>query len=262
MKLIVLGSGASMPSQTRSSSAYWLESGAARILLDCSSTAIQRCLAEGLDPSKLDAIWISHFHLDHCAGLFSFLAGTRHWSRMSERKKPLRIFGPKGLRRLIDTVSESQNYKLLDQPFSLEIIEVDSLEKFEIGPHLTAVASKTPHTPESLAIHLRDSDDTTFVFTGDTGVSELIATFSRGVDLLLIEACFPKVKPTENHLNFDEARFLIRKANPRRAILTHLHPDWDEVDAESMIAEANLGEKASLAYDGLRIEFFGSQANQ
>jgi ribonuclease BN (tRNA processing enzyme) len=255
MKLIVLGSGTTVPHLKRSSAAYWLETAESRILLDCSATATARMLAEGLPWHELDAIWISHFHIDHCGGLTPFLGGIRHSAEMKERTKVLNIFGPKGLRHLIKKFSDVYDYKLFDQPFPLEIIEVEPLEEFEMAKDVSAVSMKTPHTDESLAIHLRDSRGTTIVYTADTGFTETLTTFARGVDLLLIEASFPSNKPVQKHLELAEAMFIIRKAQPKQAVLTHLYAEWDNVDLDKALAEFSPLCDVIKAEDGLRIEF-------
>jgi len=255
MKLIVLGSGTTVPHPKRSSAAYWLETAESKILLDCSATATPRMLAEGLPWYELDAIWVSHFHIDHCGGLTPFLGGVRHSAAMKKRTKLLKIFGPAGLRDLIKKISDVYDYKLFDQPFPLEIIEVEPLEEFEIVKDVSAVSMKTPHTDESLAIHLRDSSDTTIVYTADTGFTETLATFARGVDLLLIEASFPYDKPVQKHLELAEAMFIIRKAQPKHAVLTHLYPEWDNVDFEKAVAKFSPPCVVRQAEDGLRIEF-------
>lgn len=128
-------------------------------MLDFSAAVPLRMAQEGLDWAELDAIWISHFHLDHCAGISPFLAGTKHAGNMKDRRKPLRFFGPAGISKLIAEFNAVNNYRLLEQPFSVEIIEVEQLEKFEILPGVEAVACKTPHTDESHAIRICDTDE-------------------------------------------------------------------------------------------------------
>ena len=98
----------------------------------------------GLAWPHLDAIWISHFHLDHVGGLAPLLAGTKHVTEMKARTKPLRILGPAGSKRLIDCFSDANNYRLLEQPFPVEIVEVGPLEPFEIvaGVEATAMLTK------------------------------------------------------------------------------------------------------------------------
>src|ERR1700694_2269224 len=77
MKLIVLGSGTSVPHPQRTSAAYWLETDSGQLLLDMSADAPHRMAQEQLDWVNLDSIWISHFHLDHLGGVAPFLFGTR-----------------------------------------------------------------------------------------------------------------------------------------------------------------------------------------
>ena len=253
MELIVLGSGTSIPHPKRSSSSYWLEASGGRMLLDCSASAVSRILEEELDWAELDAIWISHFHLDHCGGLAPLLAGIKHSDKMKQRMKLLKIFGPLGVERLIKGFNDVNDYKLLEQPFPLEIIEIESLEKFEIVKGLEAVAMSTPHTEESHAIYIRDSDDSTLVYTADSGFTETLASFAGMADLLVIEASYPKDKPKLKHMELAETMFIIRKAKPKRAVLTHLYPVWDEVDFEKVIAEYSAPCEVIQAFDGLRM---------
>jgi ribonuclease BN (tRNA processing enzyme) len=252
MELTVLGSGTSVPHPRRSSSGYWIETARGSVLLDCSASAIHRMAEEDLDWANLDAIWISHFHLDHCAGLAPFLFATRHAPVTQGRTKPLRIYGAKGLARLVAAFSDANGYALLEQPFPVDIVEIEPLERFAILEDLEAVAMSTPHTNESHAIHLREGD-TTLVFTADTGFDERIAAFARRVDLLLMECSFVKDKPVEIHLELAEAIWLIRRAEPHRAVLTHLYPEWDGVDFDDEVRKLSPGCEVIEARDGLRM---------
>src|SRR5437773_4007775 len=146
MKLIVLGSGTSAPHPQRCSAGYWLETDHGSLLLDISADVPHRMAQEGLDWPNLDAIWISHFHLDHLGGLAPFLFGTRWAPHTRNRRKPLKIFGPSGLTRLVSTINDAANYKLLEQCFPVEIIEVSAGDEFQILPELQAATLSTPHT--------------------------------------------------------------------------------------------------------------------
>lgn len=255
MKFVVLGSGTSVPHPKRSSSAYWLETAAGgTILLDCSASAIHRMAQERLDWTGLDAIWISHFHLDHVGGLAPFLFGTRHAPEMQSRRKPLKIFGAKGLKKLLESFDEANDYKLFQQPFPLEVVEVEPLEKFEILRGAEAATLKTPHTDESLAIHIRDTDDKTLVYTADTGFAKEIGVFAREVDLLLMECSFVKNKQVEKHLELSEAMFLARYAKSKKVMLTHFYAEWDAVDFEQEIAKFSPSCEIIEAQDGVRLE--------
>ena len=254
MKLIVIGSGTSVPHPKRSSSAFWVETEKGSAMLDFSASAIHRIAQEKLDWANLDAIWISHFHLDHCGGLAPFLFGTRYAPDTQEREKPMKIFGAKGLKDLIETFDSAYDYGLLEQPFPVEVIEIEPLEKFQILPDAEAVAISTPHTPESHAIRITDDNDKSLVFSADTGFSKDLGTLARNTDLFILECSFVRDKPVETHLELAEAIHLIRYANPKKAILTHLYPEWDKVNFNEAVREFSPMREVIEAKDGLRIE--------
>ncbi len=255
MKLTILGSGSAVPHPQRSSSAYWLETASGTILLDFAASAIHRMAQEKLDWVNLDAIWISHFHLDHIGGLAPFLFATRNAPEMKERLKPLKIFGARGLEKLIKSFDEANSYKLFRQPFPVEIREVEPGEEFEILPDTRAVAMKTPHTDESLAVHIRCArEGKSIVYSSDTGFTKALGAFARAVDLFVTECSFFKDKPIEKHLELAEAMFLIRFAKPKKAMLTHFYAEWDAVDFAPEIEKFKPSCEVIEARDGLRVE--------
>ncbi|HEY0323375.1 MAG TPA: ribonuclease Z [Pyrinomonadaceae bacterium] len=253
MRLTVLGSGTSVPHPRRASSAHWLETGRGSILLDASAPVVHRIAEENLDWVGLDAIWISHFHLDHVGGLAPLLFGTKHAPQTRNRRKPLNIFGPHGLEKLFRTFDEAYDYRLTKQPFPVNFHEVAPLEQFQILPGVRAETLSTPHTAESLAVRLRDESGATIVYTSDTGYTERLASFARGADLFLMECSFPKAKPVETHLELKDAMLLAELAEARRVMLAHLYPEWDDYDLPSEAKKLWPGETLE-ARDGLRIE--------
>jgi ribonuclease BN (tRNA processing enzyme) len=191
--------------------------------------------------------------MDHCGGIGPLLAGTKHSEMMKSRTAPLKIVGPRGLAALITRLNDVNNYKLLEQPFPLEIIEVDELERFEIVPGVEAVAMKTPHTDESHAIHIRDNEKT-LVYSADTGFDGKVGAFINQVDLAILECTFFKDKPVKKHLELAEAMFLIRKGRPRRAMLTHFYPEWDSLDFSAEVKRFDPPCEVIEATDGLKVE--------
>lgn len=253
MLLTVLGSGTSVPHPRRSSSAHWLETAGGSILLDASAPVVHRMAEEGLDWVGLDAIWISHFHLDHVGGLAPLLFGTKHAPQTQNRRKPLTIFGPHGLAKLFQIFDEANNYKLTKQPFPLQIQEVAAGEQFEILQGVQAETFSTPHTPESLALKVVDAAGVRVVYTSDTGYTDELATFGQAADLFLMECSFPHSKPVETHLELKDAMRLAELSGTHRVLLGHLYPEWDEIDLEAEAKKLWPGETLE-AVDGLRVE--------
>ena len=253
MKLTILGSGTSVPHPQRAAPSHWLETSKGSLLLDISADTAHRMAQERLDWPNLDSIWISHFHLDHMGGFAPFLFGARWAPQIQGRIKPLRVFGPNGLRRIIDTINDSNNYKLFQQAFTVEIVEVGPDADFEILPGVSASTFSTPHTEESLALRLKDEESKLFVYTSDTGFSENLVPFAKNADLLLMECSFRRNKPVQKHLDLVDAMRLAHECAPRKLVLTHLYPEWDEVD---LVADARAlwpGDTIE-AKDGLQLQ--------
>ena len=252
MNLVVLGSGTSVPHPQRAATAHWLETGSASLLLDASAASVHRMAAENLDWVNLDAIWISHFHLDHVGGLAPYLFGTKHAPQTKSRRKPLSIYGGRGLKKLFRAFDEANDYKLLKQPFPVEIKEVSPRSRFEILPGVRAQTFSTPHTRESLALRLTDAGNTSLVYTSDTGYTDALAEFAEGVDLFMMECSFWRDKPVETHLELKDAMQLAQRAAPRKVLLGHLYPEWDGIDIAAEAKKLWHGETIA-ATDGLRL---------
>ena len=253
MKLTVLGSGTSIPHPRRCSPGFWLQTERYSLLLDVGPDTTHRLAEERLDWPNLDAIWVSHFHLDHFGGLAPFLFSLRWAPQTSERRKHLRIAGPQGLKQLLSSIDDANNYRLLVQHFPVEIIECAPDEQFELLPGLSAQTMKTPHTKESLALHLKENEGKRIVYSGDTGFAEELTHFAKGADLLLMECSFRRNKPLQTHLELAEAMKLAQECAPKTLMLTHLYPEWDEFDVG---AEARSFWQGNVieATDGLVVE--------
>lgn len=254
MKLIVLGSGTSLPHARRASPAYWLETESGSVLLDLSADAPHRMAQEQLDWVNVDAIWISHFHLDHLGGLAPFLFGTRAAPQTQQRRKKLAIFGGRGLQKIIETIDQTNDFRLFKQPFPIELVEVEPESEFEILPGLKANTISTPHTKESLAIRLTDKNGTVLVYTSDTGYADELIEFAEHATVLLMECSFHKNKPIKTHLELAEAMQIAGKCKPQKLILTHLYFEWDGIDLAAEAQKLWPGETIE-AFDGLRLEF-------
>ena len=91
--LTILGSASALPFSDRNPSAQALSVHGRLFLIDCGEGTQQRMRQEHLSFLKVEAVFISHIHGDHCFGLFGVLSTMSLYGRVA----PLHIFGPQNL---------------------------------------------------------------------------------------------------------------------------------------------------------------------
>ncbi|MEX0945191.1 MAG: ribonuclease Z [Balneolaceae bacterium] len=122
MIIIPLGVASATPTAIRHlpSVALWREGDIH--LFDCGENAQMRMLQAGLKRSKIENIFISHFDVDHYAGLIGLLSTLQ----LQRRDKPMNIIGPKGIKKYIEWNFKFAN---IDLNFKINFVEVE--EGFE-----------------------------------------------------------------------------------------------------------------------------------
>ena len=239
MKLKILGTGTATPSLERASSAYLLETGWGRILLDIGPSVVRRLMEYGYTTNNVDMIVLTHFHPDHTVDLATFLFASNYGD--VTREKPLVLLGGKGL----DTFFRKyvRLYRWLT-PVGYEL-SIASLPcgTLSFGPVVIRTA-RTNHNPESIA--LRIEEKRSIVFTGDTAYSKHLVDLARQTDVLVTECSFPERK-VRGHLNLAALQRIVNKVKPQQVILSHLYPDWDAF-------QKALPPPFLLAVDGLEVE--------
>src|SRR5215211_148411 len=135
-----LGTGGSVPSARRSTASVLITRGGERLLFDCGE-GTQRQMQRSLGLVQADEIYLTHFHADHVLGI----PGLLKTYDLTDRRVPLKIYGPPGLSELFQVFSP-----LIGRlGFTLDLIELrpgDAVEHegYEVRPfeasHRTARA--------------------------------------------------------------------------------------------------------------------------
>jgi ribonuclease Z len=100
LSVAFLGTGGAVPSARRNTASLLVARGGERLLFDCGE-GTQRQMQRSLGLVQVDAIHFTHFHADHFLGL----PGLLKTYDLTERERPLTIYGPRGLRDLIKSLS-------------------------------------------------------------------------------------------------------------------------------------------------------------
>ena len=98
MTVTFLGTGASWPTAQRGLSAVAVKRGGEVLLFDCGEGTQRQIQRSGLSYQQISQIYLSHYHGDHCFGV----PGLVKTMALNERDRPLWIFGPKGLDRMVE----------------------------------------------------------------------------------------------------------------------------------------------------------------
>ncbi|MEX0971924.1 MAG: ribonuclease Z [Solirubrobacterales bacterium] len=99
LSVAFLGTGGAVPSARRNTASLLVTRGGERLLFDCGE-GTQRQMQRSLGLVQVDAIHFTHFHADHILGL----PGLLKTYDLTERERPLTIYGPRGLRDLIKSL--------------------------------------------------------------------------------------------------------------------------------------------------------------
>jgi ribonuclease BN (tRNA processing enzyme) len=251
MRLTVLGTGTIAFSPTRSCSSYYVEAGAARMLLDCGSGTTRRLAELAIPWQHLTHIALTHFHIDHHQDLPTILFAGKY-GMLPARSAPLDIIGPPGTLDLVTRLAAAYGDWVLNPGYELRITELDPGGSFDLGG-ATLASTKVPHTAESVAYSVVEGERR-MVYSGDTGVSPAFAAWARGCDTLVLECSLPSSMAIVEHLTPEQCGEMARLAEPRRLVLTHLYPPVETVDIPALI-RANYPGPLVIAHDGWKTDF-------
>jgi ribonuclease Z len=129
LSLFFAGTAGSVPSARRGLPALLLRAGGDRMLFDCGE-GTQQQLLRSIGLPELDAIFFTHFHLDHWLGVL----GMVKTFDLRARERPLTLYGPPGLHALI----EAMRPVIGRTGFPLRLAELEPHEEVRFGGYLVA----------------------------------------------------------------------------------------------------------------------------
>jgi len=129
LSLFFAGTAGSVPSARRGLPALLLRAGGDRMLFDCGE-GTQQQLLRSVGLPELDAVFLTHYHLDHWLGL----VGMVKTFDLRSRDRPLTLYGPPGLRALIDGMAPV----IGRVGYKLSLVELEPHEEVRFGGYLIA----------------------------------------------------------------------------------------------------------------------------
>jgi ribonuclease BN (tRNA processing enzyme) len=240
VKLTVVGCSPAWPNPGGAQSGYLIAGKSGRLLLDCGPGVLPRLRAREGWPN-VDAIAITHFHLDHWGDLVPWVWGLR-FGPAAELPPPALWLPPGGRKVLAKLGQELGGADMFETAF--DVHEYTDGEEFQAaGSRITP--RRVLHY-EMLAFGFRVSDNgTTLAYSGDSGPSDALPELASDAELFLCEATLLAPNPeggTRGHLAAAEANEAFLESGAKRLLLTH-RP-----------AERPLENGYEQAYDGLELD--------
>ncbi len=231
MKLTVIGSAGSVAGPESPASCYLLEAQANgrtwRLVLDLGAGAIGP-LQRYCDPCRVDAVLISHGHVDHCADLGALSVLRRYGPAKDEGLPRMALFGPPGIdRRVLEIGGDTGPDPTNNDLSAFDFTALQHGARVSLGPFDISVA-RAYHPVPALAYRIEGPSPyqgrATLVFTGDTDRCTEVDDLARGCDLLLGEAGWAHrlANPPGIHMNGEDLGRLAAASGASKVVVTHI----------------------------------------
>lgn len=150
MDVTFLGTGASWPTSERGLSAIAVKRGPEVILFDCGEGTQRQMQASDVSYQQITQIYLTHYHGDHCFGV----PGLLKTMALNERTKPLWLFGPRGLHRMVDGFRKIGGWP---KQFDIHVREMEPGD-IEERDGYTVMAHAADHSVQNIAYSLQERD--------------------------------------------------------------------------------------------------------
>lgn len=235
MKLTVIGCSPAWPNPGGAQSGYLVED-EGRVLLDCGAGVLAKLREHEVreDWPRVDAICLTHFHLDHWGDIVPWVWAL-WFGPASEQPRPELWVPPGGFKLMCEIGERLGTPEMFEKAFTVR--------EYEDGKQFEAAGFQiTPRRVlhyDLLAFGFRVSaNGKTLAYSGDSGPSDELPELARDADLFLCEATLLEPYPeggTRGHLAAVEAKAAFEASGAKRLLLTHrpqerpLDPQFEQV---------------------------------
>jgi ribonuclease Z len=260
LSLFFAGTAGSVPTARRGLPALLLRRGGDKLLFDCGE-GTQRQLLRTVGLPEVDAVFLTHFHLDHWLGLPGMLKSFD----LRDRQAPLDLFGPPGTSEVLGTVArvigrlgyefavtemeagddidfddyvvQAFNVRHRGPAFGYALVEHERPGRFdaeraqrlgvEFGPDFGRLQrGETVHGVRPEQVVGAPRPGRRIVISGDTAPCEMLRVAADHADVLVHEATFAEQERERaaqtRHSTARQAAELAAEAQVRLLALTHV----------------------------------------
>ncbi len=251
--ILFLGSGGArfvVARQLRASGGMWMRFGQTQIHVDPGPGTLVRALAHvpPCNPRELDAIVLSHKHLDHSGDVNALIEAMTSG----------------GFRRRGIVLAPADAFD--DEPVVLPYVRrfVERIERLEpssgpyqIGSVELFTSRAHVHAVQTHGLHFHHDGLRVAYLPCGRYFDGLAADYaSRTPDVLVINVLRYRDEMNVDHLNWEDARRVVADVRPKVAVFQHFGTKMLEADPSRLAErlEDELGLRAIAAYDGLTFD--------
>jgi ribonuclease Z len=242
-KVTLLGTGTPIPNKDRFGPSTLVEAGDLKLLFDAGRGVPIRLQQINLPSGKLSALFLTHYHSDHTAGIADIWLTGWLPPPFGRRNTPFRVIGPVGAKTLMSNLEKAYaldiKMRLDDEKLPPEGIAtaVDEFDRdgvvFEKNG-VKVIAFTVDHGAAiKPAVGYRiEYKGHAVVISGDTRYDQNVIKYGTGADLLvhevgsarpeLLAASVPVQRIIAHHTTPREAGMVFAQAKPKMAVYSHL----------------------------------------
>jgi ribonuclease BN (tRNA processing enzyme) len=220
MKATLLGTGTSFPDSNRVQAGILVETEANNVMFDVGSGTLHRLTQLDFDLTTLDAVFLSHFHIDHVSDFLTLCQSL--W--LSGYHKSLSLYAPPMVREWSRGVHDVA-FKYLREKL---VIETTVLHEDQVIHQGELVVTNTPtlHGSMDTRAFKIEHEGKSLVISSDTAPCREVIDLAMGCDVLVHECNWlDGPHPEGVHTSPSELARVAEEANPRKLVLTHVSPE-------------------------------------
>lgn len=147
IRVVFLGTSGSVPTLKRSLPCVVVQCPKGQWMFDCGENVQHQMMGSKVSFHRKMKIFITHLHGDHVLGL----PGLLQTMSLMERKDPLQVYGPVGLKKFLECAAETLNFCV---NYPLEIIEITDEGIIVQEGEYQIIAIKSNHAVEGYCFAL------------------------------------------------------------------------------------------------------------